>query len=118
MFFPLSSPRIFFSTFIFVFVSFIFYVKQGQFFSGSAYRIYLLGNPIIWWSNLLFLAIFLLVFFVSAVKKQRGYENNFENNGNVTQEQREKKYERHSESESECAKVKEKKQKHSKRGWK
>ncbi|XP_055300982.1 protein O-mannosyl-transferase 2 [Sitodiplosis mosellana] len=53
---------------------------RGQFFSGSAYRIYLLGNPIIWWSNLVFLAIFLLVFFVSAVKKQRGYENNFENN--------------------------------------
>ncbi|XP_031634027.1 protein O-mannosyl-transferase 2 [Contarinia nasturtii] len=53
---------------------------RGQFFSGSAYRIYLLGNPIIWWSNLVFLVIFLLVFCVSAIKQQRGYENNLENN--------------------------------------
>lgn len=57
---------------------------QGQFFSGSAYRIYLLGNPIIWWSNLIFLTIFVLEFLVSAVKQQRGYKNNLENNGNVT----------------------------------
>lgn len=46
---------------------------QGQFFSGSAYRIYLLGNPVIWWSNLVFLALFVLIFIVAAVREQRGY---------------------------------------------
>ncbi|XP_022901838.2 protein O-mannosyl-transferase 2 [Onthophagus taurus] len=46
---------------------------RGQFFSGSNYRIYLLGNPVIWWSNLLFLAIFLIVFSINAIKEQRGY---------------------------------------------
>lgn len=49
------------------------YIFQGQFFSGSAYRIYLLGNPVIWWSNLVFLALFLLLFIVAAVQEQRGY---------------------------------------------
>ncbi|XP_037954211.1 protein O-mannosyl-transferase 2-like [Teleopsis dalmanni] len=44
---------------------------RGQFFSGSVYRIYLLGNPIIWWSNLVFLALFLIVFFVMAIKERR-----------------------------------------------
>ncbi|XP_055851879.1 protein O-mannosyl-transferase 2 [Episyrphus balteatus] len=44
---------------------------RGQFFSGTAYRIYLLGNPIIWWSNLIFLALFLIVFFITAVKERR-----------------------------------------------
>lgn len=49
---------------------------KGQYFSGSSYRIYLLGNPIIWWSNLVFLALFLLVYFLSALKRQRGYDSN------------------------------------------
>lgn len=44
---------------------------QGQFFSGSAYRIYLLGNPVIWWSNLVFLALFVVVFVYNAVVQQR-----------------------------------------------
>lgn len=57
----------------------ICYYSQGQFFSGSAYRIYLLGNPIIWWSNLIFLTLFLIIYFVSAVKDQRGYKT--ENHG-------------------------------------
>jgi len=46
---------------------------RGQFFSGSQYRIYLLGNPIIWWSNLIFLALFLLSYTISAIRTQRGY---------------------------------------------
>ncbi|XP_054258299.1 protein O-mannosyl-transferase 2 isoform X1 [Macrosteles quadrilineatus] len=46
---------------------------RGQFFSGSSYRIYLLGNPVIWWCNIVFLVIFLLVFLCNAVKHQRGY---------------------------------------------
>jgi len=47
---------------------------QGQYFSGGHFRIYLLGNPIIWWSNLVFLALFLLTYFMTAIKRQRGYE--------------------------------------------
>nr|CAD7587798.1 unnamed protein product [Timema genevievae] len=45
---------------------------RGQFFSGNSYRIYLLGNPFIWWSNLVFLAVFLIVHACHAVRKQRG----------------------------------------------
>jgi dolichyl-phosphate-mannose-protein mannosyltransferase len=33
-----------------------------------------LGNPVIWWSNLVFLAMFLLMYFMAAVKQQRGYD--------------------------------------------
>jgi dolichyl-phosphate-mannose--protein O-mannosyl transferase len=47
---------------------------QGQYFSGGNYRIYLLGNPIVWWSNLAFLAMFLLTYFIAAIKRQRGYD--------------------------------------------
>lgn len=46
---------------------------RGQFFSGSTYRIYLLGNPVIWWGNLAFLAIFLVAFTADCVKRKRGY---------------------------------------------
>ncbi|XP_016982471.1 protein O-mannosyl-transferase 2 [Drosophila rhopaloa] len=44
---------------------------RGQFFSGSTYRIYLLGNPLIWWSNLVFLALFVAVFLCNAIVQQR-----------------------------------------------
>ncbi|XP_060522792.1 protein O-mannosyl-transferase 2 [Cylas formicarius] len=50
---------------------------RGQFFSGSSYRIYLLGNPVIWWCNLGFILIFLSVFLTNAVKRQRGYIKTF-----------------------------------------
>ncbi|KAJ9578981.1 hypothetical protein L9F63_024911, partial [Diploptera punctata] len=46
---------------------------RGQFFSGNSYRIYLLGNPIIWWGNLLFLAAFFLIFAYNSIREQRGY---------------------------------------------
>lgn len=45
---------------------------QGQFFSGQPYRIYLLGNPIIWWGNILFLMSFVIVFISSMICEQRG----------------------------------------------
>ena len=45
---------------------------QGQFFSGADQRIYLLGNPIIWWGNLGFLAAFLVLYLVQSIKEQRG----------------------------------------------
>lgn len=48
-------------------------VLQGQFFSGNDQRIYLLGNPVIWWGNLAFLGLFLALFAFQSVKEQRGY---------------------------------------------
>jgi dolichyl-phosphate-mannose--protein O-mannosyl transferase len=50
---------------------------QGQFFSGSTYRVYLLGNPVIWWGNLVFLLIFVCVFGANAIRQQRGYIKSF-----------------------------------------
>ncbi|XP_001600041.2 protein O-mannosyl-transferase 2 [Nasonia vitripennis] len=47
---------------------------RGQFFSGSNHRIYLLGNPIIWWSNIAFLVIFVIAYINAAVREQRGCE--------------------------------------------
>ena len=51
------------------------FLFQGQFFSGNDQRIYLLGNPIIWWGNLGFLAAFLLLYLFQSIKEQRGYED-------------------------------------------
>ncbi|CAH0392491.1 unnamed protein product [Bemisia tabaci] len=48
---------------------------KGQFFSGSNYRVYLLGNPIIWWANLVCLAVFAVIFFINSVRYQRGYQD-------------------------------------------
>ena len=47
---------------------------QDQFFSGNDQRIYLLGNPIIWWGNLGFLALFLVLYLIQSIKEQRGYD--------------------------------------------
>ncbi|XP_046594300.1 protein O-mannosyl-transferase 2 isoform X10 [Neodiprion lecontei] len=47
--------------------------KKGQFFSGSKNRIYLLGNPIIWWGNIAFLIFFSLAYLFASVQEQRGY---------------------------------------------
>ncbi|XP_041968999.1 protein O-mannosyl-transferase 2 [Aricia agestis] len=44
---------------------------RGQFFSGSAHRIYLLGNPVVWWTNLLFLVIFIVVFVINSIREKR-----------------------------------------------
>ncbi|KAL0819896.1 hypothetical protein ABMA28_007908 [Loxostege sticticalis] len=44
---------------------------RGQFFSGSAHRIYLLGNPVVWWTNLLFLAVFFVIYVVNSVRQNR-----------------------------------------------
>lgn len=44
---------------------------RGQFFSGSPKKIYLLGNPIIWWNNIGFLFIFLVLFIYTAVQEKR-----------------------------------------------
>ncbi|XP_073950740.1 protein O-mannosyl-transferase 2 [Choristoneura fumiferana] len=44
---------------------------RGQFFSGSSHRVYLLGNPVVWWVNLAFLVTFLVVYVVNAVRNKR-----------------------------------------------
>lgn len=48
---------------------------RGQFFSGNSYRIYLLGNPVIWWGNLVLLLLYLLLCLGISVRWQRGYED-------------------------------------------
>jgi dolichyl-phosphate-mannose-protein mannosyltransferase len=47
---------------------------RGQYFSGSNYRIYLLGNPIIWWGNFVLLGVFLGLYAFHSWREQRGVE--------------------------------------------
>ncbi|XP_033344881.1 protein O-mannosyl-transferase 2 [Bombus vosnesenskii] len=44
---------------------------RGQFFSGNSLRIYLLGNPIIWWGNIIFLILFIILYVHACVRQQR-----------------------------------------------
>ncbi|XP_013147697.1 PREDICTED: dolichyl-phosphate-mannose--protein mannosyltransferase 4 [Papilio polytes] len=44
---------------------------RGQFFSGSGHRIYLLGNPVVWWTNLIFLGIFFFVYIINSIREKR-----------------------------------------------
>ncbi|XP_039757607.1 protein O-mannosyl-transferase 2 isoform X2 [Pararge aegeria] len=44
---------------------------RGQFFSANSHRIYLLGNPVVWWGNLAFLAVFFLLFLVNCIREKR-----------------------------------------------
>lgn len=49
---------------------------QGLRFSGvnnTDYRVYLLGNPVVWWINLASLALYLLMVAVASVTVQRGF---------------------------------------------
>ncbi|KAK6621591.1 hypothetical protein RUM44_001398 [Polyplax serrata] len=45
---------------------------RGQFFSGNNYKIYLLGNPVIWWGNLFLLPCSLLLLLYNAILQKRG----------------------------------------------
>lgn len=46
---------------------------QGQWFSAiDGFKVYLLGNPIIWWGNLVVLAAFVFVYAYQAYRRQRG----------------------------------------------
>jgi dolichyl-phosphate-mannose-protein mannosyltransferase len=55
---------------------------KGQWFSASeSLHVYLLGNPIIWWGNLVFLAAFLFCYLFNAVRAQRGIEEAPETRG-------------------------------------
>lgn len=46
---------------------------RGQFFSGNDHRIYLLGNPVIWWGNIVFLGVFTTTFVWNSILAQRGH---------------------------------------------
>ena len=46
---------------------------RGQYFSGKDHRVYLLGNPIIWWGNIAFLLLFGLTYLWNMVREQRGH---------------------------------------------
>ncbi|XP_008555274.1 protein O-mannosyl-transferase 2 [Microplitis demolitor] len=48
---------------------------RGQFFSANNHRVYLLGNPIIWWGNIIFLFVFAFIYLYTEVRKQRGCED-------------------------------------------
>ncbi|XP_033334029.2 protein O-mannosyl-transferase 2 isoform X4 [Megalopta genalis] len=45
---------------------------RGQFFSGNNLRIYLLGNPVIWWGNIIFLILFVVLYIHACVREKRG----------------------------------------------
>ena len=44
---------------------------RGQFFSGNEFKIYLLGNPIVWWGNLALLPIYVLLQLVLLLRRHR-----------------------------------------------
>lgn len=46
---------------------------RGQVFSGADYRVYLLGNPVIWWYILGIMCLFGLLYSFHAIRTQRGF---------------------------------------------
>lgn len=46
---------------------------RGQFFSASELRIYLLGNPIIWWGNIVIWIIYAILELIFATRRKRGF---------------------------------------------
>ncbi|KAK3595928.1 hypothetical protein CHS0354_032436 [Potamilus streckersoni] len=51
---------------------------RGQIFSGKEFRIYLLGNPVIFWSILIIFGMYFLVIGINAVRQQRGVQRSQE----------------------------------------
>lgn len=47
---------------------------RGQAFSGGDNRVYLLGNPIVWWLVLSTFAIYVIFFIIYSIREKRGYE--------------------------------------------
>ncbi|XP_013407904.1 protein O-mannosyl-transferase 2 [Lingula anatina] len=45
---------------------------SGQSFSGGKFRVLLLGNPILFWGNLILMAVFIMLFIYDGVKSKRG----------------------------------------------
>lgn len=49
---------------------------KGQFFSGNNYKIYLLGNPVIWWGNIVVMVLYNLISIWKAIiNKRRSNQN-------------------------------------------
>ncbi|EDV21774.1 uncharacterized protein TRIADDRAFT_30184 [Trichoplax adhaerens] len=48
---------------------------KGQHFSGGDFRIYLLGNPVLWWTNLIVLISFPFGYLYHAIRCQRGCQD-------------------------------------------
>lgn len=60
---------------------------QGLRFSGvneTDYRVYLLGNPVIWWLNLVTIGLYLLITLCTAVALKRGVRLTSELKGEVS----------------------------------
>ena len=57
--------------YIYLVVNLLCSLFQGQIFSGRDHRIYLLGNPVIFWAMLIFMGLFLLLYLVYATRRQR-----------------------------------------------
>lgn len=56
-------------------VQYKIFILQGQFFSGNNYRIYLLGNPIIWWGNIVVMVFYNIIYVWEAICiKRRNHE--------------------------------------------
>jgi len=52
-------------------------IFQGQFFSGNNYKIYLLGNPVIWWGNIVVMLLYNLISIWKAIiNKRKSNQNN------------------------------------------
>jgi dolichyl-phosphate-mannose-protein mannosyltransferase len=46
---------------------------QGQWFSAiDGYKVYLLGNPIIWWGNIVIMVAFIVVYGINKFLEKRG----------------------------------------------
>ncbi|XP_025105908.1 protein O-mannosyl-transferase 2-like isoform X2 [Pomacea canaliculata] len=45
---------------------------RGQIFSGKEHRIYLLGNPVLFWSALVLKALFFVCYLIHTIRKKRG----------------------------------------------
>ncbi|CAG2215154.1 POMT [Mytilus edulis] len=56
---------------------------RGQIFSGKDHRIYLLGNPVIFWGCLGLTFVFIIAYAIDTVKSRRGLRNNKYWRGNI-----------------------------------
>lgn len=73
---PMALRVIKVGAFVITAVLFIFSSPlQGQWFSGKDHRVYLLGNPIIWWGNIAFLLLFAGTYGWNSLRAQRGYSD-------------------------------------------
>jgi len=58
---------------------------QGQPFSGPEYRVYLLGNPVIWWSSLATMVVFICVAVCLSCRNRRRAAREIDSGGWLVQ---------------------------------